>query len=112
MPTASMTAISQFCKSVASRVSIPDIIPICSGAKINYRTKFVSCPDPQHHTTERHLTHCSYGGNTNRHTYHCFVCGASGDSVTYVARWLGISNFAAARLINDYFGLGYPDPCT
>lgn len=111
--TASLSAINAFCESVAQRVTVKAVAEqMCEGAKVNPRQPdFLSCPDPSHE--EHHITHCScggYGSNEGR-KFHCFVCDSKGDAVTYVAMWHGISNFAAARLINNCFQLGIPDPC-
>ena len=38
--------------------------------------------------------------------YYCFACGAKGDAVNYVAVRLGLSQFEAAKKINDDFSLG------
>lgn len=111
--TATIPQIAFFCKAVAQCVTIPEVAEqLCGGAKINpHQTGFISCPSPHHQ--ERHITHCSYTGSGSQdcHKFHCFACGASGDAVTYAALWLGLSNFAAARKINEYFHLNIPDPC-
>ena len=38
--------------------------------------------------------------------YYCFACGAEGDAVNYVALLFGLSQFEAAKKINDDFSLG------
>lgn len=38
--------------------------------------------------------------------YYCFACGAKGDAVNYVAVLFGLSQFEAAKMINDDFSLG------
>lgn len=38
--------------------------------------------------------------------YYCFACGAKGDAVNYVAVLFGLSQFEAAKKINDDFSLG------
>lgn len=38
--------------------------------------------------------------------YHCFACGASGDSIDFVARLFGLSQYDAAQKINQDFSLG------
>ena len=40
--------------------------------------------------------------------YYCFACGAKGDAVNYVAVLLGLSQFKAAKKINEDFSLGIP----
>ena len=37
--------------------------------------------------------------------YYCFACGAKGDAVNYVAILFGLSQFEAAKKINDDFSL-------
>lgn len=40
--------------------------------------------------------------------YYCFACGAKGDAVNYVAILFGLSQFKAAKKINEDFALGIP----
>ena len=40
--------------------------------------------------------------------YYCFACGAKGDAVNYVAILFGLSQFEAAKKINEDFSLGIP----
>lgn len=40
--------------------------------------------------------------------YYCFSCGAKGDAVNYVAILFGLSQFEAAKKINEDFALGIP----
>ena len=40
--------------------------------------------------------------------YYCFACGAKGDAVNYVAVQFGLSQFEAAKKINEDFSLGIP----
>lgn len=40
--------------------------------------------------------------------YYCFACGAKGDAVNYVAVLFGLSQFEAAKKINEDFFLGIP----
>ena len=37
--------------------------------------------------------------------FHCFVCGAGGDLITFTARYLNISNFEACKVLIKEFGL-------
>ena len=39
--------------------------------------------------------------------YYCFACGAKGDAINYVAVLFGLSQFEAAKKINEDFSLGY-----
>lgn len=111
--TATIPEIVAFCKAVAQRVTVPEVAEeLCGGPKVNpQHPDFIACPSPSHQ--ERHITHCSYtgSGSHGHRRFHCFSCGAKGDAVTCMAMWQGISNFAAARQINDYFHLNIPDPC-
>lgn len=38
--------------------------------------------------------------------YYCFACGAKGDAVNYVAVLFGVSQFEAAKKINEDFAMG------
>lgn len=38
--------------------------------------------------------------------YYCFACGAKGDAVNYVAVLFGLSQFEAAKKINEDFAMG------
>lgn len=40
--------------------------------------------------------------------YYCFACGAKGDAVNYVAVLFGLSQFEAAKKINEDFSLNLP----
>ena len=40
--------------------------------------------------------------------YYCFACGAKGDAVNYVSVQFGLSQFEAAKKINEDFSLGIP----
>lgn len=40
--------------------------------------------------------------------YYCFACGAKGDAVNYVALLFGLSQFEAAKKINEDFSLEIP----
>ena len=40
--------------------------------------------------------------------YYCFACGAKGDAVNYVAVQFGLSQFEAAKKINEDFSLEIP----
>ena len=37
--------------------------------------------------------------------YHCFGCGADGDTIDFTAKLLGISNFSAAQKLAEEFGI-------
>ena len=57
------------------------------------------------------MTRCPF--HNNKHpsmkidqNYYCFACGAKGDAVNYVAVLFGLSQFEAAKKINDDFSLG------
>ncbi len=40
--------------------------------------------------------------------YHCWACGATGDSIAFTARLLGLTPFEAVRRLNKDFCLGLP----
>ena len=44
--------------------------------------------------------------------YYCFTCGAGGDQITFVARYLGVSNSSAARELARVFGVPLTEPAT
>ena len=67
------------------------------GIKIN-RNKMACCPFHDDH-------HPSMKIDRN---YYCFACGAKGDAVNYVAVLFGLSQFEAAKKINEDFSLGIP----
>ena len=67
------------------------------GIKIN-RNKMACCPFHDDH-------HPSMKIDQN---YYCFACGAKGDAVNYVAVLFGLSQFEAAKKINEDFSLGIP----
>lgn len=51
-------------------------------------------------------THASMSFRAGR--FHCWACGASGDSIDFTGRLLGLESLAAAERINDEFHLGLP----
>lgn len=42
--------------------------------------------------------------------YYCFACGSGGDQVKFVARYLGVSNYAAAKELAQTFGIPIEEP--
>lgn len=65
------------------------------GLKVS-RNGMACCPFHDDH-------HPSMKIDTN---YYCFSCGAKGDAVAYVAQMYGLSQYEAAKKINEDFGLG------
>ena len=59
------------------------------------------------------MAHCPF--HNDKHpsmkidrNYYCFACGAKGDAVNYVAILFGLSQFEAAKKINEDFSLEIP----
>lgn len=65
------------------------------GFKVNRARQFV-CPF--------HNDHKPSAGIKDDY-FHCFVCGAGGDLITFTAKYLGLSNLEAAKELVREFGL-------
>lgn len=44
--------------------------------------------------------------------YYCFACGSGGDQVKFVARYLGVNNYDAAKELAQAFGIPIEEPVT
>ena len=44
--------------------------------------------------------------------YYCFACGSGGDQVKFVARYLGVNNYDAAKELAQAFGIPSEEPVT
>lgn len=44
--------------------------------------------------------------------YYCFACGSGGDQVKFVARYLGVNNYDAAKELAQVFGIPIEEPVT
>ena len=44
--------------------------------------------------------------------YYCFACGSGGDQVKFVARYLGVNNYDAAKDLAQAFGIPIEEPVT
>ena len=44
--------------------------------------------------------------------YYCFACGSGGDQVKFVARYLGVINYDAAKELAQAFGIPIEEPVT
>ena len=77
-------------EEVKARVTIHKAIEL-SGVKVDRKGQFI-CP---FHSD----THPS--ASIKRDFFHCFVCGAGGDCITYTAKFYGLSNFDAAKKLNN-----------
>lgn len=42
--------------------------------------------------------------------YYCFVCGAGGDQIKFVAEYYGISNYEAAKQLAQAYGISIREP--
>ena len=65
------------------------------GFKVNRANKFV-CPFHNDHKPSASI---------KNDYFHCFVCGAGGDLITFTARYLNLHNIEAARELVREFGL-------
>lgn len=65
------------------------------GFKVNRAGKF-TCPFHNDHKPSASI---------KNDYFHCFVCGAGGDLITFTAKYLGLSNIDAAKELVREFGL-------
>lgn len=42
--------------------------------------------------------------------YYCFACGSGGDQIKFVARYLGVNNYDAAKELAQVFGIPIEEP--
>lgn len=84
-------------EEVKARVTIHKAIEL-SGVKVDRKGQFV-CPF-------HNDTHPS--ASIKRDFFNCFVCGSGGDCITYTAKFYGLSNFNAAKKLNDELCLNIP----
>ncbi len=82
---------------IKSRVTMQDVVDRYTGQRI-VRNR-ICCP--VHNGTDRNM-------RIYPHTYHCFVCHATGDVIQFVQSVLGVSFWDAMQRINSDFGLGLP----
>ena len=54
-----------------------------------------TCPFHEDHTPSLKLDH----------RYYCFGCGATGDAIDFIARLLNVSNYNAAQILAEKFGI-------
>ena len=110
--------IGHFVREIASAVPVIDAIEACCpDALVDYQHMATSCPNKAHSESSiKDLTHCYVKRANGGTTWTCFACSGrgggpdGGDSVDYVARWLGIPQLRAAQMINQAMGLNLPDP--
>lgn len=84
-------------EEVKARVTIRQAVEL-SGVRVDRRGQFV-CPF-------HNDTHPS--ASIKKDFFNCFVCGAGGDCITYTAKFYGLSNFNAAKKLNDELCLNIP----
>lgn len=84
---------------IKSRISAKELLSVY-GIEINTRG-FARCP----FHNERTASFKVYDGDRG---YHCFGCGKSGDVITFVRDYFGLSFVDAIKKINDDFALGLP----
>ena len=79
---------------VKSQLNIQTVIEHY-GFKVNRAHQFV-CPFHNDHKPSASI---------KNDYFHCFVCGAAGDLITFTAKYLGLSNIEAAMELVRAFGL-------
>ena len=90
-----------FIEKVKSALNIVDVIESftrLSKAGVNYKGV---CPFHDDHTPSMVVS-------PSRQTYHCFVCGASGDVISFVQNHLNITFVEALRWCAAQAGLEFP----
>jgi len=110
--------IGHFVRDVAAATPVIDAIEACCpDALVDYQHMAVSCPNKAHSESSiKDLTHCYVKRANGGMTWTCFACSGrgggpdGGDSVDYVARWLGIPQLRAAQMVNQAMSLNIPDP--
>lgn len=110
--------IRHFVRDVAAATPVIDAIEACCpDALVDYQHMAISCPNKAHsEPSVKDLTHCYIKRSNGGMTWTCFACSGrgggpdGGDSVDYVARWLGIPQLRAAQILNQAMGFNIPDP--
>lgn len=82
-------------KEIKRRVTIRQVIE-GSGVKVNNKGQFI-CP----FHNDKHPS-----ASIKNDFFHCFVCGAGGDCITYTAKMYGLSNYEACKRLNEEYRLG------
>ena len=90
---------SYFAQEIKERLSTKEVISFY-GVHINSRG-FARCPFHRERTASMKV----YDGNRG---YYCFGCGKSGDVISFVRDYFGLSFVDAIKKINDDFSLGLP----
>lgn len=84
-----------YADEIKSRVTMTDILNA-----YGFHLVMGRMPCPFHNGKDR-----NFSVMRNR-AYRCFVCGESGDQITFVERYFGLDFLNAVKKINDDFGLG------
>ena len=84
-----------YADEIKSRVTMTDILNT-----YGFHLVMGRMPCPFHNGKDR-----NFSVMRNR-AYRCFVCGESGDQITFVERYFGLDFLNAIKKINDDFGLG------
>ncbi len=85
-----------FINEVTERVTMPQVLSMYHKTGRGNRT-----PCPFHNGKNNNLGY-------NDRVYHCFVCGAKGNVITFVRDMFGLDSAGAAEKLNRDFGLGLP----
>ena len=83
-------------QEIISRVSLDEVVTKYYHSGRKGRT---NCPF--HHGKDNNFCY-------NNEVYHCWVCGCSGNAITFVKQFFSINTDEAIRKINDDFGLHLP----
>lgn len=90
-------ALTNLAEEVKARVTMTDILN-----QYGFHLVMGRMPCPFHNGQDRNLS------VKNNRTYRCWVCGESGDQITFVMRYFGLDFTNALAKINDDFRLGLP----
>lgn len=88
-----------YIEAIKQRLSVKQVIAYYAGSKFNSRD-FCTCP---FHTEKTP----SFSVNEEKKVYYCFGCGAGGDQIDFVRRYLAIDSIDdAVKTLDKDFALG------
>ena len=82
-------------EEVNQRLNIRQVVEFY-GFKVNRANQFI-CPFHNDHRPSASI---------KNDYFHCFVCGAGGDLITFTAKLHGLSNYDACKKLDQDFNLG------
>lgn len=85
-----------YADEIKSRVTMTDILNT-----YGFHLVMGRMPCPFHNGKDK-----NFSVMRNNRAYRCFVCGESGDQITFVERYFGLDFLNAVKKINDDFNLG------